>query len=99
MLYPTNKEEYWQLVDTHWEDLYDILFRFLDKNELSKADYLRLNMDSEISRLFQHAWENAPDNKSIHFIPGWNVLCNLCSESYVLYEEENESTSQTNQAE
>jgi len=85
--YPKTKEEYWLLVDAHWEDLYDILFRFLPKSELAQADYLRLNMDSEISRLFQHAWENAPDSRSIHSIPSWNILCNLCSESYVLYED------------
>lgn len=87
--YPKTKEEFWQIVNYHWEDLYDIMFRFLHKDELSRADYLRLNMNREISRLFQHAWENAPDSKSIHSIPGWNILCNLCSESYVLYEEEN----------
>ena len=26
------------------------------------------------------AWERAPDRPSIHSIPGWDVLCDLCSE-------------------
>jgi predicted N-acyltransferase len=90
IIYPKTKEEYWLLVDAHWEDLYNILFSFLDKNELSKADNLRLTKNSDLSFLFQHAWENAPDSKSIHYIPGWNILCNLCSESYVLYEDYND---------
>ena len=85
--YPHNAEEYWQLVDAHWADLYNILAQFLPKEQLKEADTLRLNKDHEIVKLFNDAWWNAPDSRSIHSIPSWHVLCDLCSESYVLYDE------------
>lgn len=85
--YPTTKEEYWQLVDQHWQDLYNILAMFLPKEQLATADNLRLQQDPQLSHLFNEAWWNAPDSPSIHSIPSWYVLCNLCSESYVLMEE------------
>ena len=85
--YATNKNEYWQIVDANWADLYNILATYLPKEELSKADNLRLNKDRELVDLFDDAWFAAPDHKSIHDIPGWHVLCNLCSEAHVLYED------------
>lgn len=85
--YPHNEEEYWQIVDAHWENLYDILVRFLPREQLKTADNLRLNKDRAIVKLFNDAWWNAPDSGSIHSIPSWHVLCDLCSEAYVLYDE------------
>jgi hypothetical protein len=83
--YPSNKEEYWQLVDQHWEDLFDIIFRFAP--EFAKlADEARLKKDDRLSSIFEEAWGNAPDSPHIHYIPSWNILCNLCSEAYVLYD-------------
>jgi hypothetical protein len=86
--YPKTKEEYWNIVDQHWENLYDILFMYLPKEEVAKADNLRLAKDRKIANLFNDAWFAAPDHRSIHSIPSWHVLCDLCSESYVLYEGE-----------
>lgn len=92
MSYPKNKEEWWNLVDQHWENLYNILYMYLPKEEVANADQLRLIKDRKLSSLFQNAWFNAPDSRSIHSIPSWHVLCDLCSENYVLYEgEEDES--------
>lgn len=85
--YPKNAEEYWQIVDAYWANLYNILARFLPKDQLAQADNLRLNKNPEIARLFNAAWGNAPDSPSIHSIPSWRVLCDLCSEEYVLYDE------------
>lgn len=33
---------------------------------------------------FQRAWASAPDSPHIHNIRGWDILCDLCSESDVL---------------
>lgn len=85
--YPKNKEEWWSNVDRHWEDLYDILYKFLPKEQVAAADQLRLEKSSKLCSLLQDAWFNAPDNRSIHSIPSWHVLCDLCSESYVLGDE------------
>lgn len=34
------------------------------------------------------AWRCAPDKPWIHSLPSWGVLCDLCSEDWVFYEEE-----------
>lgn len=36
-----------------------------------------------MSEFFEAAWERAPDNSGIHEIRGWDVLCDLCSETWV----------------
>lgn len=38
-------------------------------------------------RYFNGAWRMAPDDRSIHSIPGWGVLCDLCSEDWVFNSE------------
>lgn len=81
---PTSYDEYWFTVDAYWDQLYAILVKFLPTEKLEHADAYRLNKDSEILSLFNDAWFNAPDNRSIHSIPGWHILCDLCSESYLL---------------
>jgi hypothetical protein len=86
--YPTNKEEYWQFVDQYWEKLANIIRMFApDQVELAR-EYAEKN-DPRIANIFEESWGNAPDDISIHTIPGWSILCNLCSESYVLDENEN----------
>jgi hypothetical protein len=85
--YATNKNEYWQIVDANWTDLYNILVTYLPKEELATADNLRINQDRELSSLFENAWFAAPDHPHIHNIPGWHILCNLCSEAHVLWED------------
>lgn len=85
------REDWFETVDTYWDTLYDILARFVPKEQLKEADNLRLQQDVKLENLFQTAWSNAPDNKSIHSIPGWGVLCELCSESYVLFDEGDQS--------
>jgi len=39
-----------------------------------------------LARYFFAAWDAAPDNSEICFIPAWDVLCNLSSEDYLLKE-------------
>lgn len=48
--------------------------------------------------VFNAAWGLAPDHGSIHATPGWEVLCDLCSESGVLYEDEMPVAPATNNA-
>lgn len=97
--YPTTKDEYWQTVDKYWPQLLDILLRFLPNvnSDLNSpnfgrktaviAEELRSNRNDEIVYLFDSAWASAPDDGRIHVIPCWNILCDLCSESYLLFEE------------
>ena len=84
------REDWWELVDARWSDLYNILVRYVPGDQLLNADNLRLQQDDELASLLEQAWANAPDSPHIHHIPSWHTLCDLCSESYVLYEENNE---------
>ena len=84
MDYPKTKAEYWQLVDAHWTDLYNIIVKFLPRENLDRADILRKERNAELGVWFDRAWASAPDDPSIHDIPGWGLLCDLCSEAYVL---------------
>lgn len=84
--YPETKEQYWNMVDENWEDIYHILLILLPKNELRDADNFRTLKNPQIVKLFSMAWHNAPNPFRTHNIPGWDILCNLCVESYLLFE-------------
>lgn len=85
--YPRTAEEYWNNVYDYWDDLSSILSRFVEPEELTDVEQLKSNKDESLVRLFHKAWANAPDHRSIHSIPAWHVLCDLCSEEHVLYED------------
>jgi len=100
MSYPKSREEWWKLVDDNWVDLLEILGRFLpmsgnediDQKILVNPLYLEIekiktNKDSKLARYFQAAWFAAPDVSSLHGIPGWLLLCDLCSEDYLVNED------------
>jgi len=53
-------------------------------------DIIRAKEDRDGYKLLRYlngAWNEAPDKPWIHEIPAWDVLCDLCSESYCLEEE------------
>jgi hypothetical protein len=105
MSYPKTKEEYWDLIDLHWMNLQEIFWLYLPMSEA--VDYRKQPIDRrmciEVNRLrdersdilpryFHAAWAAAPDSFHIHSIPSWGVLCDLCSEEYVLHEQDEEVT-------
>lgn len=79
----TDKATWWWAVDNNWADLKAIVQRFCPE-ELSKAEKLCKARDGSLGAVFELAWFNAPDVPQIHEIPGWGVLCDLCSERDVL---------------
>lgn len=94
--YPTTYNEYWNTVDDYWLQLLELFARFLPSHypkrddpyevdhTLIVAETYRRNKDRKILELFNRTWAAAPDNGAIHLLGGWNVLCDLCSESYLL---------------
>lgn len=52
-----------------------------------ELEHLKHNCDEKLARYFHSAWGLASDAYA-YSVPGWGVLCDLCSEEYVLYEEE-----------
>lgn len=100
--YPTTYNEYWNTVDEYWLQLLNLFAafspEFLPKDPSGKnpldierthiiAETLRRNKDPKILNLFNSTWASAPDSGHIHLLDGWNVLCDLCSEGYLLNKE------------
>lgn len=96
--YPTSREEYWEIVDRFWPDLFNIILMYcprvitdLDSPYVGQTTSvvlvtLKQKKDLALVDFFEKAWASAPDDGKIHLIRGWGVLCDLCSESHLLYE-------------
>jgi len=95
--WPKNKKQWWNLVDENWPDLLGILNRFIGMTDHADINdnITQCQRSEEVARMkqeknprladyFSAAWYNAPDNPCIHDIPGWALLCDLCSEVEVL---------------
>lgn len=100
MNYPKTKEEWWKSVNDNWPNLLNILQQFIgtddyedvngkltDKPRSIEIATMISNKDPKLAKYFHAAWWNAPDNPSIRYIPSWHILCDLCSEEHVLYDE------------
>lgn len=78
--YAKTREEWWFLVDKNWGDLHSIIARFAPGNGKGAA---KVKEDRDAVTLYNYlnaAWYRAPDKKWIHSIPGWGMLCDLCSD-------------------
>lgn len=77
--------DWWSNVDEHWDDLTNIIRMFcpISSFGLAALAELKIQRDPGLWWYFQQAWMNAPDDRSIHSIPSWYVLCDLCSENWV----------------
>lgn len=92
---PETAEEYWAVVDNYWSYILGIIERFapefieLDGEHLSitvASTRLKEKRDLRLINFFHRTWAAAPDNGTIHLIPGWGILCDLCSEDSLVYE-------------
>jgi hypothetical protein len=97
---PTNSIEYWNIVNTYWEDIRLILDLYLptfknqwiDGSELDRTlgeyiEILREEKNPRIVRVFNAAWFAAPDDMGIWNNSSWGKFCDLCSEEWCLHEE------------
>ena len=93
--YPKTKEEYWSIVNEYWPELLQLILTYapatLDEligdKKAVVATRLKEEQSLDLCQMFDQAWANAPDSGHIHSLPAWHILCDLCSESYLLYEE------------
>jgi len=97
---PTTKQEYWDLIDIHWDDLMHLMNLYLptfkpfwiDKTPIDKllGDYIRELKETRnprIARCFNACWFNVPEeNGSEGIHRGWEVLVMLCREEWALVE-------------
>jgi len=84
--YPTTKEEWWNIVNKYKKNLLELINKFNYK-ELELSKILIENKDNNICRILHDTWFKAPDKSWIHELQGWEQLCDLCSEDYLLYED------------
>ena len=52
----------------------------------AEIDFLKENKDPKLARYFHASWVLASDAYA-YSVPGWAVLCDLCSEDWVFHEE------------
>jgi len=78
--YAKNLDEWWFLVTHYWGDLLGFLQR-LGPEKLVGAKRAFENKEARNMHGYLHkAWEALPDHPSIHAMPGFYSLCDLCSD-------------------
>lgn len=92
---PSTAQEWWDVLRDWWPEIVALWRRYvlleLDGMHVTSDAQLvemRRKRDITLERLCHRAWFAAPDSGSIHAIPGWSVLCDLCSEAGVLYDQD-----------
>lgn len=88
MAAPKTAAEWWSLLGMNRGRIVEIMERVgLTRKQRDKFEAAVVFRDvEEICRLLQLTWENAPDRAEIHSWSGWSVLCDLCSENYLVKE-------------
>lgn len=46
-----------------------------------------LDREPHLVHILNETWFGAPESRSVMSVPGFGILCDLCSKSYLLYEE------------
>lgn len=59
------------------------------RNVLNEVIYLKDNKDNKLARYFSAGWCLASEAYAWS-VDGWGLLCDLCSEEYVLYGEQDD---------
>ena len=85
---PRNREEYFSLAKRFQDELFNIITGFSGRDNAEEFILFLNEQSNSIALILHQAWSDAPDRPWIHTIPGWHVLCDLCSEDYVLYKDE-----------
>ncbi len=76
----TDRQKWWRLFLRHEPKLKDIALRF---HACDGREWEGMVFNHELDKLgavLQRAWDHAPDQRWIHEIPGWGVLCDLCAD-------------------
>lgn len=85
--YPKTIDEWWDNCEKSWKLLKPILIKYGGYTE-QELEKMKADKDPKLSLYYQTAWFKLPDIPAIHSIPGFSILCDLCSESHVLYTKE-----------
>ena len=99
MTYPKTKDEWWKLVDDNWPRLLGLMNNWLGMTDNEDIDgnitecqrseeiaKMKQDRNSRLATYLNGVWCNAPDVPGLDEIPGWTLLCDLCSENHLLEE-------------
>lgn len=90
MMYPKTKEDWITLCVDNWHNLYKIIGMYNINNTVKAALLFREEKWKDLATILNQTWENAPDSPHIYKIPAWGILCDLCSERYLLDKKKSE---------
>jgi hypothetical protein len=89
---PKTKSEWWNNVNTAWDDIFGIMQTYINIhrkiNGTTLKQYiinLKENQDPELVKWLGEAWMNIPEAAEIK-IPHFLTLSDLCSEEYLVYD-------------
>lgn len=57
-------------------------------NFKSYINVLKENKDADLTRILSATWFGMPETGGVRMLPGFHVFCDLCSEEYLVYENE-----------
>ncbi len=82
--YPCTALEWWSNVNTNWKDLWNMGRVYLDAPTAMQMDLFRIGRNNKLSDVLRQLWYTLPDSPRARTLPGFGVLCDLCSERHVL---------------
>lgn len=94
--YPRNEYEWWLILDNIWDDVLVIAQNVgcpleqpagenIAETWLQYITRLKSERSEELADFLEMVWDSAPDKPHIRKWKNWFRLCDLCSESHVLY--------------
>ena len=97
--YPNQKdfpEKGWPVNNTPQAACNQIIQELRDKHPIWKSqdyfkayiNHLKETEDLKLDNIFQSSWFGMPESSGVRELPSFFIFCDLCSENYVLYEEE-----------
>ena len=79
--YARTREEWWYLLNRHWTCLSRLTETYLNQKEQDILARAIKNESAEAAWLqLQKTWERLPDRGWVRRIPGFGILCDLCSD-------------------
>ena len=78
--------QWWRLIEQNWDELVALLER-CGLDDRAGMERLKARRDARIARRLQAARQRAPAGRPGRLGHDWRVLCDLCAEQWVLYQE------------
>lgn len=77
------KEDWWNVLDTHYKNICITITNIYEPFLPSFCKAYQEKDEELILKILNEVWWKAPDDQSIHSLPSWDAICDLCSESWM----------------